>query len=122
MSEEGVAGPGFPWTPSILSAVRRRRRWRLIALLVVAAVGLGVAWLHWLGLFVAGGLLGLVSRTLGRAVLAGAAFGVLLVVVQVLLVPGMDAGAFLALRPPVYVTVGAALAAPVWGSLIRGVV
>jgi hypothetical protein len=122
MSEEGVAGPGFPWTPSILSAVRRRRRRRLIALLVVAAVGLGVAWLHWLGLFVAGGLLGLVSRTLGRAVLAGAAFGVLLVVVQVLLVPGMDAGAFLALRPPVYVTVGAALAAPVWGSLIRGVV
>jgi hypothetical protein len=55
-------------------------------------------------------------------VLAGIAFGAAAVVVQVLLVPGMDVGGFLAFRPPVYVTLGAAIGAPVWGSLIRGVV
>jgi hypothetical protein len=85
-------------------------------------VGFGAAWIHPLGLFVAGALLGLSSRTPRRAVFAGVAFGAVVLVVQVLLLPGMDASGFLAFRPPVYVTLGAALGAPVWGSLIRGVV
>ena len=122
--EHGVdsAGPGYPWTPSTLTTIRGRRRWRGTALLVAVAVGFGAAWVHWLGLFVAGALVGLSSRTLTRAVLAGIAFGALVAIVQVLVVPGMDAGEFLDLRPPVYVTLGAALGAPAWGSLIRGVV
>ncbi|MFB6227028.1 MAG: hypothetical protein ABEH88_00315 [Halobacteriales archaeon] len=118
----GPTEPGFPWTPSTLTGIRGRRRWRGIALLVGVSVGLGAAWVHWLGLFVAGALVGLPSRTLARAVLAGVAFGALVAVVQVLAVPGMGASEFLGFRPPVYVTLGAALGAPAWGSLIRGVV
>jgi hypothetical protein len=118
----GSAYPGYPWTPSALIAIRRRRRWRGIAFPVAVAAGLGAAWIHPLGLFVAGALVGLLSRTIKRAVVAGIALGVLIAVVQVLVVPGMDAGEFLTFRPPVYVTLGAALGAPIWGSLIRGVV
>lgn len=116
-----ATGAEYPWTPSVLIRIRNRRRFRVTALLVAAVIGLGLAWAHWLGLFVAGALLGLVSGTPGRAVLSGLAFGVLVLVVQVLLVSGMDVGEFLALRPPVYVTVGAGIGAPIWGALIRGV-
>ena len=122
MTGAGADGPGRPWTPGVLTAIRGRRRWRLSALLVATLVGFGVAWVHWLGLFVAGGLLGLAARTPGRAVLSGAIFGSLVVVGQVLLVPDMTVIEFLALRPPVYVTLGLGVGAPVWGSLVRGVV
>lgn len=116
------ADPGYPWTPPALAAIRGRRRRRWVALLAAAVVGFGAAWIHWLGLFIAGALLGLPSRTPGRAVLAGVAFGVVVVAAQVFLLPDTGAGGFLAFRPPVYVTLGAALGAPAWGSLIRGVV
>lgn len=117
-----ASGPDIARTPSVLVAIRARSRRRALALVVAASVGIGLAWIHWLGLFLAGGLVGLVSRTVPRAVLAGLAVGVLVSLAQVLVVPGMDAGAFVAFRPPAYLTVGAAFGAPVWGSLIRAVV
>lgn len=117
-----IEGLGLSWTPPILILIRRRRRWRWSALGMATAAGLGMAWVHWVGLFLAGGLVGLVSQTLGRAALAGVVLGVFSILVQILLLPGMNAGAFLALRPPVYVTVAVGIGAPVWGSLIRGVV
>lgn len=120
--DPALTDPGYPWTPSALTAIRGRRRRRWVALLVAVVVGFGAAWIHPLGLFVAGALLGLSSRTPGRAAFAGVGFGAVVLVAQVLLLPGMDVGGFLGFRPPVYVTVGAALGAPVWGSLIRGVV
>jgi len=117
-----AAGPEYPWTPAALTALRSRRRWRGGALLVAVAVGVALAWVHWLGLFVAGALVGLTGRTLRGAVLSGVTLGILVVVLGVLLVPTMDVGEFLALRPPVYVTLGAGIGAPAWGALIRGVV
>lgn len=112
---------GGPFTPAALTALRRDPRMRAGALVVAVVVGLGVAWLHWLGLFVAGALVGLVARSVPRAVGWGLAVGVLAVALTVATHP-MNAADLLALRPPVYVTVAAGLAAPAWGSLVRGVV
>lgn len=108
-------------TPAFLSTIRERRRWRATALVVAVVVGLGFAWVHWLGLFVAGALVGLVSRTLPRALLGGLAVGGVILVVQVVASPGMDAMSFIGFAPPSYVAIAAAIAAPVWGSLVRGV-
>jgi len=110
------------WTPAALTAVRADRRKRAVALALAAVVGLGAAWLHWLGLFVAGALVGLVSRSLPRAVVWGLGVGSLAVALTVLAHPLMGAGEFVALTPPVYVAVVVGLLAPVWGSLLRGVV
>ena len=121
-ADGGLLGRDPWWTPDALRAVRGDPRRRAAALAVAAAVGLGAAWLHWLGLFVAGGLVGLVSRTLPRAVLAGLAVGGLAVAVTVLTHPAMAAGEFLALTPPAYVAVAAGVLAPAWGALVRGVV
>lgn len=108
--------------PSWLTAVRANPRQRLVALAVAVAVGMALTWVHWLGLFVAGALVGLVSKSLPRAVLAGVVFGLLVLLVQVLVSPLMSAGEFVALAPASYVAIGASIVAPVWGSLIRGVV
>lgn len=133
MSDEGTApaGPGVgeagerpsrSWTPRALEDLRERRDRRLLALAVAAVVGLALVWVHWLGLFVAGALVGLASRTVLRALLAGLLVGVLVLVVHVLASPVVGPAEFVALAPASYVTIGAALVAPVWGSLVRGVV
>lgn len=113
--------PGSDWTPVRLRKLRRDPGKRRVALVVAAAVGLAAAWLHWLGLVVAGGLVGIVSRDLPRALLAGLGVGLLVLVVHVGASPAMDAGEFLALAPASYVAVAAGLLLPVWGSLVRGV-
>jgi NAD(P)-dependent dehydrogenase (short-subunit alcohol dehydrogenase family) len=118
---ESGAG-GATWTPAALSALRADPRRRAVALVVGAAVGLGLAWVHWLGLFAAGALVGLVSRTLPRAIVAGVAVGVVVLLATVLAAPAMSAGEFLSLSPPAYVAVAAGIVAPAWGSLVRGVV
>lgn len=118
----GLLGTRPDWTLEFLRSIRADTRKRAVALLVAAAIGLALAWVHWLGLFVAGALVGLVSRTLPRAVLAGLVFGVLVLAVNVLANPTMGAGEFAGLTPPTYVAIAAALLAPAWGSLLRGVV
>lgn len=118
--ESGAAGTA--WTPAALSAVRSDPRRRAVALVVGALVGVGLAWIHWLGLFAAGALVGLVSRTLPRALGAGVGVGVVVLLATVLADPAMGAGEFLSLSPPAYVAVAAGIVAPAWGSLVRGVV
>ena len=111
-----------PWTPERLGRLREDATERRVALAVVGIVGLGLVWVHWLGLFAAGALVGLVSRDLPRALAAGLGFGLLVLVVHVLAASEMGFGAFLGLTPVSYVTIGAALVAPAWGALVRGVV
>lgn len=113
---------GFDWTPAWLADARRRPNRRRSLLVAAALVGLGLAWIHWLGLFVAGALVGLASRSTPRALLAGVAFGLLVLAVHVLASPVMGVGTFVGLQPLSYVTVGLAVVAPVWGSLARAVV
>ncbi|EJN58067.1 hypothetical protein [Halogranum rubrum] len=120
-STENAETPATDWTPQWLAAVRADRRRRLVALVLVALVGLGLAWIHWLGLFVAGALVGLVSKSLPRAIVAGVALGVVVLFVQLLVTPAMNASEFVALTPASYVTVAAGVLAPTWGSLVRGV-
>lgn len=120
--EEAQDAPALPWTPRSLTDLRSRRNRRLAALVAAALLGLVAASVHWIGLFVAGALVGLASRTLPRALVGGLAVGVLVLVVHVLGSPVMDVGEFVDLAPAAYVTIGAGLLAPVWGSLVRGVV
>lgn len=61
-----------------LAAVRRREG---AALVVAFGVGLGIAVYHYAGLLVGGALVGAVSRSTGRALLFGTAFGVVVWVV-----------------------------------------
>lgn len=113
---------GFDWTPEWLATARARPNRRRSLLIAAALVGLGLVWLHWLGLFAAGALVGLATRSTPRAVLAGLAFGLLVLVVHVLASPVMSVGTFVGLTPLSYVTIGLALVAPAWGSLARAVV
>ncbi|QLD85846.1 hypothetical protein HWV23_08955 [Natronomonas halophila] len=125
MSEEAVTEErpdDDPLRPAFLTTVRTEPRKRYTALVVLAIIGLGAAWVHWLGLFVAGALVGLVSRTLPRAVVAGLVVGIAVLALNALASPTMGVGEFLTLTPPAYVAIGAALVLPVWGSLVRGVV
>ncbi|SFK64079.1 hypothetical protein SAMN04487950_0331 [Halogranum rubrum] len=120
-STENAETPPTDWTPQWLATVRADRRRRFIALVLVALVGLGLAWIHWLGLFVAGALVGLVSKSLPRALVAGVALGVVVLFVQLFVTPAMNASEFVALTPASYVAVVAGVLAPTWGSLVRGV-
>ncbi|WP_336136505.1 hypothetical protein [Natronomonas amylolytica] len=125
MSEKAVSEErpdDDPIRPAFLTTVRTEPRKRYVALAVALVVGLAVAWVHWLGLVVAGALVGLVSRTLPRAVVAGLVVGVAVLALNILASPTMGPGEFLALTPPAYVAIGAGLVLPVWGSLVRGVV
>lgn len=119
---EVLAGEDRFLTPGALGDLRERPNRRRAALVVAALVGLGLAWLHWFGLFVAGALVGLVSETLRKAVVSGIAIGVLVLVVHVVASPVVDPGEFLAFTPPAYLAIAAGIVAPVWGSLVRGVV
>ncbi|MEF8914306.1 hypothetical protein [Natronomonas sp.] len=111
-----------PVRPAFLTTVRTEPRKRYAALAVALVVGLAVAWVHWLGLVVAGALVGLVSRTVPRAAAAGLGVGVAALALTVLASPTMGPGEFLALTPPTYVAIGGGLVAPALGALIRGVI
>lgn len=119
--DDGDGRGATDWTPPWLVELRTDDHRRHAALVAAALVGLGAAMVHWLGLFVAGALVGVVSRTLPRAVAAGLAVGLLALVVHVGASPAMGPGEFLALSPASYLSVGAALLFPLWGSLVRGV-
>jgi hypothetical protein len=99
---------------------RDRLRWALTAAAVL--VGVALVTVHWLGLVLGGALVGVLQRGLGRAILAGLAFGVVALLAFLILAARLEPGELLALRPVVYVTVGAGLGLPLLGSLVRGVV
>lgn len=121
-SEEDIPPPGVEsWTPRFLAEMRENPTHRRIALLVAVVAGLALAWLHWFGLFVLGALVGLVSKTVPRALFAGLVVGTLVLALHVFGSPAMGVGEFIALSPPSYLAVAAALLMPLWGSLLRGV-
>ena len=99
--------------------VRNKPRYRIVGLALAAFVGLFFAWLHWLGLIVAGALVGFVSPSLRSAVVAGFGFGVLVLAVFAASLGGAASPAFGA-TPVIYVTAAAALVLPLFGSLARG--
>lgn len=118
---DAAGGDGPGWTPAALADLRADDNRRRAALVTAALVGLLAAAVHWLGLVLAGALVGLVSEDLPRALAGGLAVGVLVLAVHVSASPVMGPGEFVALAPAAYVSVGAALVAPLWGSLVRGV-
>ncbi len=105
-----------------LAALRADGRRRTAALAVALVAGLALATVHWLGLVAAGALVGLTRRTLPRAAAAGVVVGLAALAGTVVTTPGLAPTELLRLAPASYVTLAAALLAPVWGSLARGVV
>ena len=93
------------------------------AVALAAAVGLGVALatVHWFGLVAAGALASLVAPTVRRGVAYALGTGVVALAVFAASI-GPSAAAVPGMRPIVYVTVGAGLALPLFGSLARAVV
>ena len=102
-----------------LERARTDARVHVVTLVVAVVVGLAAAWLHWLGLVLGGALVGVVSKTLPRAILGGVGFGVVVLVVFAVSL-GPAAGAVLEMAPISYLVVAAALGLPVLGSLVRG--
>lgn len=103
-----------------LRRVRTEPRLHAAALAVAVVLGLVLAWIHWLGLIVAGALVALVAPSPRR----GLAYGVgvsLLVLVVFALSLGDAAVRVPAMRPIVYVTAGSAIGLPVLGSLVRAI-
>lgn len=113
--------PSAPAPGGRLQAVRSDPRRRTAALIAAALVGLVAASLHWSGLVLAGAVIGLVSRSLPRAVGAAVAFGAAVLFVFALTL-GDDLGRAVEMAPVVYVTAAAALGLPAVGSLVRGIV
>jgi len=92
---------------------------------VAVVVGLGVAWVHWVGLIVGGALVALPQRSFRLGVAAGIGFGGLVAVVNVALLAASGPAAVstaVAMTQVFGVSVAAPLAAGVVGGLVRGVV
>ena len=106
---------------SLRDRVRTEPRPHAVALAAALTAGVALVSLHWLGLIAAGALASLVAPTVRRgawyALLAGvavlAAFAVSL---------GPAVGPASEMVPAVYVTVGAGVGLPLFGSLARAVV
>jgi hypothetical protein len=106
-----------------LGRVRTEPRAHWLALLAAIVAGLAAASVHWVGLVAGGALVGLVSQSLRRALLAGLGFGILAVLLWMssLVLAGalgkvLDTGLFAGLA------IGIGIFGPVFGSLVRGVV
>ena len=105
-----------------MAALRADDRRRRLTLAGVVLLGFTAVWVHWVGLFVAGALVGLTRRSLPRALLAGFVFGVGVLGVFFLATPAVAPGTLSSLAPLSYLTVVLALVGPTWGALVRGVV
>jgi hypothetical protein len=102
-------------------ALQRDRRRRWVATALAGAIGLALASLHWTGLLLGGALVGWCWPTLGRGLLAGLAFGVLVLVAFAL--THLAAGTLetaLGMAPITYVTLVMPLVLGPLGGLSRG--
>ena len=105
---------------ALLDRVRTEPRLHAAALVAALAVGVALASVHWLGLIAAGALASLVAPTVRRGV--GYALGAGVVCLAAFAVSlGPAAGAASETVPAVYVTVGAGVGLPLFGSLARAV-
>lgn len=117
---------------ALRSSVGRLDRWfaalraddtrRRVAVAVGLVIGVGLAWLHWLGLVAGGALVGLTRQSLPRAIIAGLGFGVVALVATSLAPGTVGIGALTALAPVSYLAIAIGLLLPAWGALARGVV
>jgi hypothetical protein len=121
MSDEGGKPTGLARVDSALATLRADDTQRRVALIVAVLLGIAATAIHWVGLFVAGALVGLTRQSLRRALLAGLGFGLLVLVLFFVVTPLVTPGNLSALAPLSYVTVAIALLGPVWGALTRGV-
>ncbi|WP_436907034.1 hypothetical protein [Halosimplex marinum] len=98
-----------------------RERWGLTV--TATALGLALATVHWAGLLVGGALVGFAQPTLRRALVAGLAFGVVVLLaaaVQFALAGSLDA--YLAMGQLLAVSVAVPLVAGPLGAAARGLV
>lgn len=103
----------------ILEYVRTDSQIHALVLALAILIGVALAWVHWFGLVLAGALVGIVSPSLWRAIAAGFAVGLVVLVVFTLTL-GDALGPTLEMTPIVWVAVASALGLPVLGSLVRG--
>jgi len=119
---DATKGQGYEWTPGWLRRARDRPNARRSLLMAAVLVGLSLAWIHWLGLVTGGALVGLASRSVRSAVAGGLGFGAVVLAVHLLASPVVGPLEFLGLTPISVVSIGAALLAALWGSVVRAVV
>jgi len=112
-------------TAGPLATLRGQSGRRRLVTLAAVVVGVGVAWLHWLGLVAGAALVALPQRSFRLGLAAGVGFGAVAVVVNVAFLaasgPAALATAF-AMMQVFGVSVAAPLVAGVVGGLVRGVV
>lgn len=85
--------------------------------------GILLAQLHWLGLVAGGALVGLVTTSLLRALLAGVGFGITVLFIWAgTLAAAGSLGNVSSMGELAALGVGIGIAAPVLGSLVRGVI
>ncbi|MFC7057378.1 hypothetical protein [Halovenus salina] len=106
---------------SWLVLLREDDQYHWLALTVACLLGVALATVHWTGLVLGGAFVGILSTTLKRALLAGAGFGILVVVVWAGLL--RFAGSFgdvTAMNEIAILPVGIALGLAILGSTLRG--
>lgn len=104
-----------------LATIRGNPRRRRVALAVAAIVGLPLAWLHWLGLVLAGALIGLTRPRLRGAIAIAAGFGAAVAIgTAIVALGGLGPAIELSRLSIVTIVTGAVLGG--WGALLRGVV
>jgi len=109
------------WSRVVDAQTTPSSRWALTA--AAAAVGVGLATLHWSGLVAGGALVGLCWPSVRRAVVAGFGFGVLvLAVFAVRFVLSGTLDQYLAMGPLLAVSIVVPLVAGPLGATARGLV
>ncbi len=106
-----------------LAELRADDRRRLAVVAVGVALGLGLGWVHWLGLVVGGALVALPARTVPRGLANGLGLGLLgLAAFAAALAANGALGPALSTGMVGWLSAGIGLAAPLSGSLVRAVV
>lgn len=122
MTESGPARPSVRRLIEEPGRLRTDPTLHWIALVSCCVVGLVLASVHWLGLVAGGALVGLVARSLARAIVSAIGFGVLVLIIWALsLAVAGSLGNVVGMGLFAGIGVGIAIALPVLGSLIRGV-
>lgn len=106
-----------------LDRLRETPRYHWLALVGACLVGLIAASLSWVGIFIGGALVGLLTANLKRAVLAGVGFGILVILAWLALL-GIAGGAGGALSMGQFSAIPFVIAVSLsfLGSLVRGLV
>jgi hypothetical protein len=123
ITSDGAVGSDHP-IPA-LARVRSDPRSRWVVVLSAMAVGLALAWFHWLGLIVGAALVAIPQRSLPRGLIAGLGFGVIAFLAHVLVLATTGPAVLdtaVAMQQVFGVSGAVAVVAGVVGGLVRGVV